>query len=1274
MNRVTLLAATALVSGMVAPGAARAQAVASEQVPSAAPAAGADREEAPAEVVVTGSRIIQPAYDGVIPGAQVSGEQIQRRTFTNALDALTDVPFVTSGANPYGDNGEGESLGQAYADLFGLGSNRTLTLVNGRRYVSGNSASLFVAGNTTGAQVDLSTIPAALIDHSDVVTVGGGVAYGSDAVAGVINIVLKDHLEGVSLNALSGLTARGDGARYRLSAAAGHDLAGGRGNVSVAVEYNRDDALYQSDRPGYRAHYLAPTSFRNGGVRNTAYVPTLDGSGGSAFVARAADKVPSNIAGAGYRGGSLLTTYNGAVFSYDAPGYLGDYIPADFQGLTTTDPNDPVASPDYRPEALWTMAGNINLVPGRPVATGSRCSVANLASFCAFAPDSLPGTRASAEAGAARDAFDAAVIARYAPALAGAGGSTSQRDALALNLLQANLPTPREYLKAHPGADINAFIGSFVRGFLTRANTDPATAGALPRLAVPLQFDAAGGLRAITAAVIADPSVTPSTTAGAISEDAARGSDGTRYLPLRVQQDRVIATLLAHLDVSDNATFYTENSYAHVRNLLPRTGAVSNSIADATAEGNVLTMQLSNPYLGDQARAALGGAGVTDKFLLSRSNQDLFGDNPVTVTSDTYRSVLGVRGTFAAFGKTTHYDASASYGRSDLSGTGRQIRDIEYALAVDAVRDAEGRIVCRAQTAAGAGILGQTPYGVVGEEIVRERDASGVMVEKRLRRVVTAAQIAACRPMNVLGYGQMSAAARDYVTAPTSLTNHSEMIFAQSSLSGPIFDLPAGALRYAFFGEYRREQLAYHTDDLTRTGGTRLVAIAATEGHVQTAEFGGEASVPLFGGAFTAPLLRQLTFDPGIRFVRQSGAAPDVRSLDGSTLVQREPGRWNRVYSLAGTWRPVAPLLVRGNWTHSIRQPNVTELFLGGQPAFTSPTDPCSSGEIGQGVHPTTRLANCRRAVIDAGLATDTAGADQFLNGYVPSGAAITGVFNGSPGLRPERGRSWTVGAVFTPAFASHFKLGGDYVHVLLEDQIVPTDIDTAMQLCLDSPHYPDNRADIGVNTCGFFKRLPADNQRAFEIANGFNMGFINQGKLQVEAANATLDDAVPLDGLFGADAGKLVVHGNVYRLFHYLSAADNDLAHAEESAGSIGVSKWRTQWRGGYEHGGFFAQWVWNWASATHAFSAGAPIEGTNERNEVRDFIRVPAYSLHDASIGYAFAQRRFGLTFNVSNVFDKLTAGPMVQSYAFRAPVYPNTIVDNFGRRFTLSVDVKW
>ena len=108
------------------------------------------------EILVTGSRIRRPETDGVLPGVQLNAAQVQARGFTNAIEALNDIPLIGPGSTPLTGNngGQSASLGAAFVDILDLGTQRPLTLVNGRRFVSGNSASLFVEGNATGAQVD----------------------------------------------------------------------------------------------------------------------------------------------------------------------------------------------------------------------------------------------------------------------------------------------------------------------------------------------------------------------------------------------------------------------------------------------------------------------------------------------------------------------------------------------------------------------------------------------------------------------------------------------------------------------------------------------------------------------------------------------------------------------------------------------------------------------------------------------------------------------------------------------------------------------------------------------------------------------------------------------------------------------------------------------------------------------------------------------------------------------------------------------------------------
>lgn len=1283
------MAASKFLCSTVLSGLALAAPAFAQQVPATVPPVQADRTsqketdqstppegaDAPdddsSDIIVTGSLIPQSQLETTAAAVAVSSEQITARGFTNLLDAINDIPLVGGGASPFGTNGgQPGSLGSSNPDVLDLGTQRTLTLLNGRRVISDTAASLFVAGNATGSQVNANALPSGLTESVNILAASGAVVYGADAVAGVIDVRLKTDFEGFRLTGLSGITQRGDGGYSQLTALGGTNFAGGRGNVTASFEYARDDALTGASRPNIARSFVAPTSFRNGAVRNTGFAPSLSVTSlaGGAFLPQASDGVPNNIAGRGFSGGTIQYSNSGNIFQVLAT------VPTGLnQGMFTSNPN---TSAGFRPTVPQSLAGNVNLVPGIPIAAtgGAGCSITDLSNFCTFAPSGLPGTRptiatgatptaAQATALAQRDAFVNAVITRFAPQLAGQG-TAEQRDNLALELLKVNRPTPREFLAANPGVNVNAFIGTLIPAFLDVQNTG-AGASALPRLAVPLRFDRSGNVVPFTAAVI-DPLVTPSTTGGAVGGDNFFNNPDLTVL--RVQSDRYIGNFFAQFEVTPGITLFTENLYAREKTVAPANFASRNSIDVNSSENAVLIMDIANPFLNAGSVSALRAAGVTGKFLLSRTNQDIVGNNPSSVDVETIRTVVGARGGFDLFGRNQVYDVSGSYGRARRIGSSFQIRDIEYALALDAVRDANGNIVCRAQVSPGA-FLGQTPFGVVGQELVRVRGADGVLQEQFLRRTVTAEQIQACRPLNVFGEGNMSQESLNYVLARTGFRSANEMYFGRAQLGGGLFALPGGDLRYGLVGEYRRETVNYRPDDVSAIGGTRTAALAATRGAINALEFGGEIAIPILGQDFTLPLTRSLAITPGVRALRQSGSAPSFRRLDGTLAEQRQPENWNTVWAVAGEWSTTFGLSLTGNITRSVRQPSVSELFLGGQPSFTAPGDPCGVNSIGQGTRPEVRRANCRAAVVAAGLAANTAAADVFLNSYLPSGGSITGTFSGVPTLQPERGRSWTVGAGFNPSFIPRLSVKVDYFDVQIRDQIATLGVATALQICYDSPNFPDTSGQVGVNVCDFFQRLPAGDQRQFELANGFTSGFANLGAQRLKALNTIFRYDIGLDGLFGPDAGRFSIYGNAYHTFSFLFAPDGDFATALQSAGTLARPKWRTQLRGRYDNGGFYGQWVWNWQNRTRLFSSGAPVEGTNEVNEVQDYIRFPSFSTHSATVGFGFGEeQRFGIQLTVQNVLDKQEIGPVAQARAF------GVINDNFGRRFVLSANLSF
>jgi outer membrane receptor protein involved in Fe transport len=1235
-------------------------------------------------ILVTGSRIPRPQFEGTIPGAQVTQEQIESRAFTNVLDVLNDIPLVGPGASPFGTNGgQPSSLGVAFVDLLDLGTNRTLTLLNGRRFVSGNQATLFVAGNVTGAQVDLNVIPTALVNRADVLTVGGAVAYGSDAVAGVVNLILRDDYEGIQFSALSGISEQGDAFVYRLSGVAGMNFMGDRGNIAVSLETNFDQGVQGNQRREFFLNPIAPTNFANGGVRNPNFTPSLTvnaAAGTGAFIPAGSDLIPNNIAGPGFFqdptlgffGGSILNSDTGIIF---AP--TGTTAGVTFQGIATAAVPSPLTVGNSRPPVLNAVqAGNVNIVPGTQVApTAAGCSVTNLTNFCNFAPNALPAGTAQQQA-----AFRDAVIARFAPQI-GTAGTVGQRTTLAIQLLAANRPTPREFLIANPNTDINLFVGQFAtsgvagagqQNFPTVANTDPATAALFPRRAIPIMFDAAGNVVQFTATNITDPARQPSTTGGAIG--ASPFFNPAAATVLRAEQRRHIANVFAHLDVTDNITVYTEGLYARIENTALQNNLSSNAITGNTTENAVLVMNINNPFLDAADRAALQAAGITNNFLLSRTNNDLApGKNPYTNNSDTYRGTLGAKADFGVFGREQTFDVSFTYGRGESTAFQRNIRDIEYALAVDAVRDpATGNIVCRAQIdPAAQGI----PRGINAIEIVRETGADGVVVERLVTRAPTSQQIANCRPLNVFGFRQSSQEARDYVIANIQLSNVNEQRFAQASLSGSIVDLPAGPLRYAVVGEYRREDTSFIPDNQTRFGESRFVAIAETQGFIKNYEFGGEVRVPIFGEDFNIPLFRNLDFTPGVRFVRQGGDAPDVRLISGQTVTNEAPADWNTIYSLAGSWRPVRDITFRANATRSVRQPSIVELFLGGQPSFINAfTEPCSTANINSGIRPETRRANCIAAVNAANVLAPGQTAEQFLSTFTPSGASVTGSFTGSPTLQPELGRSWTVGGTVTPRWVPGLQFGADYINVTLENQIIPTNLTQALQTCFDSPTFPDTSGEVGVNVCNFFTRQGANDTRPFEIANGFTSGFINLGALRVKAINMNAQYNFNINSVIGGsrDIGRLELYANAYHLIDYLSAPSGKFEDgALQSAGTFARPDWELQLRGRYEApNGFFGQWTMNWQTATAIFSGGAPIPGTEQANEVQDLLGNPSFATHDATIGWRLGEDgRFGFQITASNVFDKRFAGPFASVFALGTGR-----IDDIGRRFRVQANLRF
>ena len=226
-------------------------------IPAAAQSQDVDREPGPASaegptdagdrIVVTGSRIARDTFITATPVTVVDKDAIQDQAATNVAEVLNSLPSFRPQATAATTAIFIGNAGASTADLRGLGAQRTLVLVNGRRFVPATVSS---SGNSPGFTVDLNTIPTALIARSEVVTGGASAAYGSDAVAGVVNLILDNEFEGVRGTAQYGISSQGDNEEVFLSAAFGTAIGGGRGNFVIGGEFSDSNGVgdcYQRD-------------------------------------------------------------------------------------------------------------------------------------------------------------------------------------------------------------------------------------------------------------------------------------------------------------------------------------------------------------------------------------------------------------------------------------------------------------------------------------------------------------------------------------------------------------------------------------------------------------------------------------------------------------------------------------------------------------------------------------------------------------------------------------------------------------------------------------------------------------------------------------------------------------------------------------------------------------------------------------------------------------------------------------------------------------------
>ncbi|MGQ0558981.1 MAG: TonB-dependent receptor domain-containing protein [Sphingosinicella sp.] len=348
-------------------------------------------EESDAPIVVTGTIIQNPNLTSSSPVNAVSENELELQQANLAEEVLREVPGIVPSVGQASNNGNG---GNSFVDLRGLGPNRNVVLLDGRRVVPATLSGLF----------DLNNIPLALIQRVDVLTGGASTTYGADAVSGVVNFITRRDFAGIDINLSEQISERGDGNIFRADVLIGASFDDGRGTVVINTGYQEADPIYPGARD-FGAFAISSTTGGPGGS-GTA-VPsrfTLGTIGtrqvnatGDAFLPTAAFtafnfnpynvyQVPFeryNVYTAGnYQISDAIEVYGRGLFSQNTVDTI--IAPSGSFGIAVTLPlNNPFLTPALRnqfcagngiPQAACDAAANPLLRPGdaayRQVATG----------------------------------------------------------------------------------------------------------------------------------------------------------------------------------------------------------------------------------------------------------------------------------------------------------------------------------------------------------------------------------------------------------------------------------------------------------------------------------------------------------------------------------------------------------------------------------------------------------------------------------------------------------------------------------------------------------------------------------------------------------------------------------------------------------------------------------------------------------------------------------------------------------------------------------------
>ncbi|MDB5461438.1 MAG: hypothetical protein JWO72_3179, partial [Caulobacteraceae bacterium] len=268
------------------------------------------------ELVITGSRIQAGGFTAPTPVTVVSSAQIQQKAAGTVSEFLKDIPQFAASTGPANASTGAQSASKSNLSLYNLGATRTLVLINGQRHVADGTGNVF----------DTNLIPTSLIDRVDIVTGGASAAYGSDAVAGVVNFVLKNRFEGFSLDFHEGASEYGDNVEMNPAFAYGRSFMGGKLHLIVGGDY--------TDNKGTRNFYSRPWGKLEPGIVTIAAsaIPTAQ----RVAMGLPANIISNNVRTSAYNASGLIVSGPLKGLAFDDGGLTHQFNYGAINGGTTT--------------------------------------------------------------------------------------------------------------------------------------------------------------------------------------------------------------------------------------------------------------------------------------------------------------------------------------------------------------------------------------------------------------------------------------------------------------------------------------------------------------------------------------------------------------------------------------------------------------------------------------------------------------------------------------------------------------------------------------------------------------------------------------------------------------------------------------------------------------------------------------------------------------------------------------------------------------------------